>query len=460
MKPGFCFARIFSRKVFRAGILIAFGAAIVSCATAKKTPAPYGLNSRPPAKPYLQMPDRADGALPKLLSQTGVFKSIRDFSPAAALIPYDLIVPFWSDGAEKSRFISVPENQKIKFAPTGEWVFPRGTVFVKTFELATNELNPNLKRRLETRLLVCDAAGGVYGVTYKWRADDSDADLLESNLTETISIQTASGVRTQPWYYPSRADCLACHTANAGLVLGVKTRQLNRELTFPSGVTDNELRAWNHLGLFDQNLEETELEKFPTLARADDLSRSLEDRARSYLDANCAQCHRPRGTVAYFDARYDTPLARQSLVDGPVLIDERIDNSRVIAPNDPWRSILYLRTDTTEAFKMPPLARNTIDGPGMKLLRQWIESMPGPPVLPPPEISPRGGNFPKPVAVVLKSEPGAKIFYTIDGTVPTTSDLPYEQPLQLTGPAILRAKAFKPGFTKSITAQEIFLVGG
>jgi mono/diheme cytochrome c family protein len=240
----------------------------------------------------------------------------------------------------------------------------------------------------------------------------------------------------------------------------VKTRQLNREFTFPSGVTDNELRAWNHLGFFDQNLDETELNKFPKLAWLDDPARSLEDRARSYLDANCAQCHRPHGTVAYFDARYDTPLAKQNLVDGPVLIDERIDNSRVIAPNDIWRSILYMRTDTTEAFKMPPLARNTIDEPGMKLLRQWIESLPGPPVLPPPEISPRGGNFVKPLAVTLKSEPGAKIFYTIDGTVPTTSDLPYEKPVQLTGPTIFRAKAFKPGFTKSITAQEIFLVGG
>jgi hypothetical protein len=185
----------------------------------------------------------------------------------------------------------------------------------------------------------------------------------------------------------------------------------------------------------------------------------LEDRARSYLDANCAQCHRPKGTVAYFDARYDTPLAEQNLIDGHVLIDERIDNPRIIKPNDIWRSILYMRTDTTEAFKMPPLARNRIDEQGMNLLRQWIESRPGPPVLPPPEISPHGGNFDQPVAIVLKSEPGAKIYYTLDGTVPTTSDLFYEKPVQLTSPTILRAKAFKPGFAKSITTQEIFIVG-
>ena len=435
-------------------------------------------------KAYLQMPDRADGAFPQLLSQTGAFKDTRQLAPSAALIPYDLIVPFWSDGATKTRWVSVPD-EKIKFAPTGEWTFPRGTVFVKTFLLATNELNPDSQRRLETRLLVCDADGGVYGVTYKWRADNRDADLLETNLTETISIQTATGTRTQQWYYPSRADCLTCHTPLAGGVLGVKTRQLNRDYAYPSpgsagvspasltsprrqdasapgshrSVTDNQLRAWNHLGLFDTNLDEAGIKNLPKLARADDPTRSLEDRARSYLDVNCANCHRPGGTVAYFDARYDTPLAQQGLIQGRVLIDQRIDGARVIAPNDIWRSILFMRANTTEAFKMPMLARNQVDEHGMKLLRQWIETLPGPPVLPPPEISPRGGSFTNSVEVILKSEPGATIRYTVDGTVPTTSDLLYEKPIRLTGPTILRAKAFKPGCTKSITTQEIFLVG-
>jgi uncharacterized repeat protein (TIGR03806 family) len=443
----------------RAGAIFAF-CLVAASISAGESHKPFGLPSRPESKSFLQMPPRADGAIPKLLSQTGAFKNIRDFTLADGLVPYDLVVPFWSDGAEKSRFISVPENQTVKFSPTGEWIFPPGTVFVKSFFFATNELNPNSLRRLETRLLVRDETGGVYGVCYKWRADGSDADLLATNLTEQISIQTATGVRTQIWYYPSRQECLTCHTANAGFVLGVKTRQLNRDLKYPSGVTDNQLRAWNHAGLFDAKISDADLKMFPTLAAPDDLSRSLEDRARSYLDANCAHCHRPKGTVAYFDARYDTPLARQGLVAGHVLIDERIDGARVIAPNDIWRSILFMRADTTEPFKMPPLARNTIDERGMKLLREWIESLPGPPVLPPPEISPRGGNFPQPVEVTLKSEPGAKIFYTLDGTVPTTSDLPYDKPFKISAPTIVRAKAFKPGFTKSITVQQIFLIGG
>jgi uncharacterized repeat protein (TIGR03806 family) len=418
-------------------------------------------DSRPTSPAYLAMPSHAEDArFPRLLSQTGAFKDLRQLTPADGLIPYDLIVPFWSDGAEKARWISVPPGQTIKFSPTGEWSFPAGTVFVKQFDMETDEIHPEQKHRLETRLLVCDDRGGVYGVTYKWRADNSDADLLDTNLSEEISIKTASGTRTQTWYYPSQKDCLTCHTANAGLVLGAKTRQLNRSFTYPSGITDNELRAWDRLGLFDTNLNGVDLNQLPKLAAAEDNTRSLEDRARSYLDANCAHCHRPQGTVAYFDARYDTPLPHQNLVAGRVLIDERIDGARVIAPNDAWRSILYVRANTLEAFRMPPVARNTIDTHGMELLKQWIESLPGPPVLPPPEISPSGGNFTNSVTVVLKSEPGATIRYTVDGTVPTASDLLYEKPIQLESPTILRAKAFKPGYTKSITAKEIYLFGG
>ncbi len=421
---------------------------------------PFRLDSRVSSRPYLQMPAHSDGAIPQQLSQTGAFADTARMIPEPGLIPYDLIVPFWSDGAEKFRWLALPTGGKIKFSADGEWTFPPGTVFVKTFALATNELNLSLLCRLETRLLVCDADGGVYGVTYKWRADNSDADLLATNLTETISIQTATGKRTQAWYYPSRQDCLTCHTPLAGGVLDVNTRQLNRNYVYPSGITDNELRAWNQLGLFDTNLAGVDWNHFSKLAGLDDPTRSLADRARSYLDANCANCHRPKGTVAYFDARYDTPLAQQHLIGGRVLIDERIDGSRVIAPNDRWRSILYLRADTTEAFKMPPLARLMIDESGMKLLREWIGSLPGPPVLAPPTVSPSGGNFTKPQTVILRSEPGATIRYTLDGTVPTTSDLLYEKPIQLAGPTILRAKAFKPGFTKSITTQEIFLIGG
>jgi hypothetical protein len=186
----------------------------------------------------------------------------------------------------------------------------------------------------------------------------------------------------------------------------------------------------------------------------------LVDRARSYLDANCAQCHRPGGTVAYFDARYDTPLEKQELIDGPVLIDQGIDRPRIISPHDIWRSIVVMRMNTVGDIKMPPLARETIDQRGVKLLRDWITSMPGRSVLDPPIISPAGGTYDGPIELSLQeSEPGADIRYTLDGSVPGTADKRYEKPIKLTGPVVVRARAYKDGFTRSITAQEAFVIG-
>jgi uncharacterized repeat protein (TIGR03806 family) len=423
-------------------------------------PVPYGVGTRIATKPYLGMPSEADGQIPPLLSQTGVFSDTPKRIATPGLIPYDLNVAFWSDGADKSRWIAVPEG-KIAFAPSGEWRFPVGTVFVKNFDLAVDATDPAAKRRLETRILVRDSHGGVYGAVYKWRADGSEADLLKGSATESIQVKSAAGeVREQTWYYPSREDCLTCHTAGAGGVLGVKTRQLNRPFTYPSGVTDNELRTWNHLGLFTPAFPNQAVRGFTALAAADDTARSLQDRARSYLDANCAQCHRPGGTVANFDARYDTPLDKQALIDGPVLIDQGIDRPRVISPHDMWRSIAYMRVDTVGDIRMPPLARETIDQKGVQLLGEWINSMPGSQVLAPPTISPQGGTFAKPVEISLtESEPGAAIRYTLDGSVPGTNDMLYEKPIKLSGPAVLRTRAFKEGFKRSITAQEVFVIG-
>jgi hypothetical protein len=119
-----------------------------------------------------------------------------------------------------------------------------------------------------------------------------------------------------------------------------------------------------------------------------------------------------------------------------------------------------MRVDTVGDIRMPPLARETIDQKGVQLLRDWINSMPGPQVLAPPAISPQGGTFVQPVEISLTdSEPDAEIRYTLDGSVPGKNDMLYEKPIKLSGPAVLRTRAFKQGFTRSITAQEVFVIG-
>ena len=420
----------------------------------------FGIASRSAPRAYLNMPRLASGNMPPLLSQTGAFVDAAGLRPGKGLIPYDLIVSFWSDGARKSRLVAVPRGG-IEFSSTGEWKFPDGTVFVKTFFLPTDAMQPRLERRLETRILVRDSSGGVYGVTYKWRPDGSDADLLPGSLREEIPVRAAGGtLRQQTWYYPSRKDCRTCHTAQAGGVLGVKSRQLNHRFTFPSGVSDNELRTWNHLGLFTRTISTGELAALPALAAADDMSRSLEDRARSYLDANCSHCHHPGGTVAYFDARFTTPLAQQGLINGPVLLDQGIDRPRIISPHDIWRSIAYMRVNTDGDVRMPPLARETVDYKGVALLRQWIMSLPGRPVLDPPTLSRPGGTYDAPIDIALQdSEPGAAIHYTLDGSEPGASDPLYDAPIRVSDSKVLRARAFKDGFTRSITTQEVYVVG-
>jgi uncharacterized repeat protein (TIGR03806 family) len=324
--------------------------------------------------------------MPALLSQAGAFTDLNTLAPARGLIPFHVNSPLWSDGADKRRWIALPNdgspygvNETVAFSATGEWEFPTGTVFVKHFELSTNEANPSLKRRLETRFLVLDTNGAIYGATYKWRADNSDADLLTDSLSEDVTIGTASGTRVQTWYYPSPHDCRVCHNANAKFVLGVKTRQLNGNFTYPaSGRTDNQLRTWNHLGMFLPALNESDIGTFAQLVSLTNAGASLESRVRSYLDANCSQCHRPGGVVqGYFDARFDTPLASQGLLDGRLADTLGISGARVIAPLDVAHSMLHTRMNSTEpTIKMPPLARNLVDSQAVQLLEQWIQLLP------------------------------------------------------------------------------------
>jgi hypothetical protein len=148
------------------------------------------------------------------------------------------------------------------------------------------------------------------------------------------------------------------------------------------------------------------------------------------------------------------------LVNGPVLIDQGIDRPRVIAPHDVWRSMAYMRVSSNSEIKMPPLARETIDQNGVKLLNDWISSLPGRAVVPPPIISPQGGSYGVPIEISLTDpEPGADIRYTLDGSVPGTSDPRYEKPIKIDATAVVRTRAYKEGYTRSITEQQVFTIG-
>jgi hypothetical protein len=425
---------------------------------------PYGLTSRAISPEYFNMPTTSLGSLPALLSQAGVFNNTASMTPVAGLISYAPNVALWSDGALKTRYMGVPNNggaitpdEQIAFVPTGYWTFPAGTVFVKTFQLNTDTSNTNVLRRLETRLLVRDINGAVYGVTYKWRPDNSDADLLSSSLYEDIAITNASGVTTQTWYYPSPSDCLSCHTPVANYVLGLNTRQLNGNYSYAAtGVTDNQIRTFNRLGLFNPAFNETNSTNLEKLSALGNTGASFEERARSYLDANCAQCHQPGGVGITFDARYDTPLTNQNLIYGGL----NGAGFAMIVPRDIWRSQVRLRMNTTNnSIKMPPLARQLIDTNAVAVMEDWINSLPGTPAQAPPTITPNGGAFFNSVGVTLQApDTNAAIYFTLDGTTPTTNSLLYSSVFNLTSNALVAASAIRTGYVNSVAASAFFVV--
>ena len=323
------------------------------------------------------------GQPPATLSATGAFSSLTNLTPATGLIPYEVNSPLWSDGASKLRWIALPNNgapyssgEIINFTATGEWTFPVGTVLIKHFEISTNDANLAIKRRLETRFLT-RATDGWYGVTYKWRADGSNADLLSgSENAEIILTNTAGGTRTQTWTFPSRGDCMTCHTSNAGSVLGVKTRQLNGSYTYPStGITANQLATWNAIGMFDTPLTAGQIAGFTRTVAITDTASSLETRVRSYIDANCSHCHRPGGVRANMDARFDTPLDQQSIINGALFNELGIVGAKEVVPQDTTKSMMHIRMAGIGATQMPPLGKNVVDATAVSVLAQWITSL-------------------------------------------------------------------------------------
>ena len=185
------------------------------------------------------------------MSETGLFRSVSKHVVEPALIPYSVNSPLWSDGAHKERFMALPETSQIDFTDEGAWKFPEGAVLVKTFSLELEAGNPASRRRIETRLLVIQQNEWV-GYTYRWNDDETDAALVESpGADQTFTIRDPNlpqGRREQVWHYPSRAECMVCHSRAQNYVLGLCELQMNKDHVYPNGVTDNQLRVLEHLG--------------------------------------------------------------------------------------------------------------------------------------------------------------------------------------------------------------------
>lgn len=315
--------------------------------------------------------------LPPTLADTGAFADLTSLTPQPGILPYELNAPFWSDGAVKQRWFSLPGlESQFRFDPVANWGLPNGAVWVKHFELELTSGVPASRRRLETRFLVKNAAG-IYGVTYRW--DDAQANAIlvpEEGLDEEFTVQDSDGARRQTWHYPSRAECLACHTPAGGFALGFNTPQLNRDVAH-GAPPENQLHRLRRLGYFEN--PPARLHPLPALVPPADDRTSREYRVRSYLAVNCSQCHQPGSTgVGLFDARAGTPTELAGLVDGALNDTQGDPENRVVAPGSAARSILLTRLASLGPDRMPPFGSSVPDPEGIALLRAWITNdLPG-----------------------------------------------------------------------------------
>ena len=301
---------------------------------------------------------------PGTLSQTGCVVASSPQQPASGLIPYAINAPFWSDGADKERWLALPNGQSITVRTDGDWDFPNRSVLMKNFRVGT--------QLIETRLLMRHPDGTWGGFTYEWNAQQTDATLVAGGANRDIG-------NGQIWRFPSETQCLDCHTEAARRALGLETAQLNRTLTYPAtGRTANELATLSHIGLLSPPIADSTAQ--PVMPDPGDTTASLTNRARAYLHTNCSQCHRPGGpTPSTMDLRFTTALNATNACNAvPTAGDLGIGaNARLIAPGSAANSIIANRVNRRDSNGMPPLGSNRVDTDGVALLTQWINSLTG-----------------------------------------------------------------------------------
>ncbi len=322
----------------------------------------YAVDMNGPLSRIVFEPATGGTGMPADLSATGCVNSANPSQPATSLIPYVVNAPFWSDGAEKERWIALPNDTRITVNANGDWTLPPGSVVMKHFRRDG--------RLIETRLLLHHTDDQWSGVTYEWNAAQTDAARVQGGARRTLPTGGE-------WLFPSESDCLVCHTVVAGFSLGLETAQLNRSHLYPQTQrTANQIDTLGGIAVL--NPEQPAAATLPAMANPNDTTGSLEARARAWLHTNCSHCHRPGGpTSSAMDLRHQTALAATqtcNVVPNDML---GLSDMRLITPGDSNRSMIVNRAGRRDSRQMPPVGTLAIDQSGLELLAQWIESLTG-----------------------------------------------------------------------------------
>lgn len=319
--------------------------------------------------------------VPAKLSDYGFFVgNLADQKPAAGVVPYQLNTPLFSDYAEKLRFVKFPDGKAAQYDAKEVMDFPVGTTIIKTFYFPTDFRDASKGRRImETRLLVHNESGWK-ALEYVWNDEQTDALLEVAGDRKPVSYVDADGRKhEQEYVIPNLNQCKSCHNRNEVLMpIGPTARQLNGPIKYDSG-SENQLAHWQKTGLL------TGLPELATIPRApvwnDPTTGSLNDRARIWLDINCAHCHRPDGPAntsgLNLSIHEHNPTA-WGIRKTPVAAGRGSGNRRYdIVPGHPDESILVYRMESTDpGVMMPEVARKVTHREGVALVREWIKSLP------------------------------------------------------------------------------------
>jgi uncharacterized repeat protein (TIGR03806 family) len=311
---------------------------------------------------------------PKHLSEWNLFQGrLADLRPNPGVIPYDLNTPLFSDYAAKYRTVWMPKGQSARYDPVKTFQFPAGTIISKTFSF--ND------KRIETRLLVNTGAAWV-PLPYVWNADQNDAVFEIAADPRQIQTRSPTGDALDIDYLiPNVNQCKNCHeSAHISQPIGLRARHLNRTFPYAAG-PENQIAYWTRIGYLAG--APADPSKAPRLAVWNDPSTgSLEDRARSYLDINCAHCHNPDGpgnTSGLNLSAFQIDPVAMGQCKTPVAAGRGSGDFRfAILPGHPEESILVHRMNSVEPkVMMPELGRAVVHREGVELIREWISSLKG-----------------------------------------------------------------------------------
>ncbi len=288
---------------------------------------------------------------------------------------YDLTTPLFSDYAAKDRHLFIPPGKQAIYNPTTTFELPLGTVIAKTFWFPANIKQPNgLRMVVETRLLV-HREDGWQGLVYLW--DKGKATLKRGGAeVRTGWIDSTGALKSNLYRVPNLAQCTGCHAG--GEPIGIKAGYLNRNGVGETA-GENQLTRFANAGI----LSELPSDGIPRYAAYNDPSSgTINERARAYLDINCAHCHSYTGkasTSALFLNIEHPEDINFGICKPPIAAGRGAGGTLFdIFPGKPEKSILVDRLNSTKAaIKMPEVAKGLVHTEGVEVIREWIKQMPG-----------------------------------------------------------------------------------